>query len=192
MRHSRGATSSISGQSSSSGIHQVLPSSFIRTTPLFLTPHFLPERNLPWHARLLESLSLSFPIILIQLWWSLILLYRRRSVKLGLFIYTVCCMCIGHICMLETAIFSHFFLFYWFGHRKKSALKKNYECLYKHLMMFLWLCIGWHTLSPMLSQQTMPGLEGKTMRYSISDLSPPERFLAPAKSSTITPSGCNH
>lgn len=81
LRHNRGTSSSISGHSSSSGIHQVSPTSFIRTSPFFLTPHFLPERNLPWHARFLESLSLSFPIILIQLWWSLILLYRGRSVK---------------------------------------------------------------------------------------------------------------
>lgn len=83
--HNRGVSSSISGQSSSSGIHQVLPTSFIRTSTPFLTPHFLPERNLPWHVWLLKSLSLSFPIILSQLWWGLILLYRRQSVKFSLF-----------------------------------------------------------------------------------------------------------
>lgn len=83
--HNRGVSFSISGQSSSSGIHQVLPTSFIRSSPSFLTPHFLPERNLPWHVWLLKSLSLSFPIILSQLWWGLILLYRRQSVKFSLF-----------------------------------------------------------------------------------------------------------
>lgn len=91
MEHNRGASSSITGQSSSSGIHQVLPTSFIRTSPFFLTLQYLPERNLFRHARWLESLSLSFPIMLIQLWWSLILPYRRQSVKFSLF-YVIWCM----------------------------------------------------------------------------------------------------
>lgn len=86
----QGCLFSISGQSSSSGIYQVLPTSFIRTSPSFLTPHFLPERNFPWHAWLLKSLSLSFPIILTQLWWSLILLYRRQDAKFKSFLYVSC------------------------------------------------------------------------------------------------------
>lgn len=58
--------------------------SFIPTSAFLLTPHFLPERNLPWHMWLPKSFSLSFPIIVIQLWWSLILLHRRQGEKFSL------------------------------------------------------------------------------------------------------------
>lgn len=127
-RHNRDASSSISGQSSSSGIHQVLPTSHIHTPACFLTLQFLPERNLPWHARLLESLSLSFPIILIRLWWSLILLYRRQQCEIYSFLYVICRMCLDTFSHAGQKFHSHpVVLFSFFlpccllPHRKKTA-----------------------------------------------------------------------
>lgn len=131
VRRGRGAFSSISGQSSSSGIHQVLPTSFIRTSPFFLShAHFQPERNLSWHARLLETLSPSFPIILIQLWWGLILLCRRRGVKSCLFYMSLAVRGWPYLHARRTATFNHLlFPFPSLTHTKNGPEEDRWVCI---------------------------------------------------------------
>lgn len=185
VRHSRGASSSISGQSSSPGIHQVLPTSFI-----------LPERNLPRHARLLASLSLSFLIILIQLWWSLILLYRRRGVEFSQFYMSFAMWMDIFACTRQPFSVNHFLpplqsiissplFIHW--HMEKGPWRRIMS-VYKHLMnmMFLWLCIDWHTNS-----HAKPTDLARTWRknYEVQYHWPlaSRALLAPVKSSTFTP-----